>query len=85
MSQSDDIKREIMSCIEAGMSDKQAIYKHVADEIGVPRPTVRRVAGVLRRETATEMRALERSVLAAEIRSLERRRDEAAALLACLS
>ena len=85
MSQGDAIKREIISCIEAGMSDKQAIYSRVVDALGVPRPTVRRVAGVLRRETAVEMLALERRMLAAEIRSLERRRDEAAAVLACLS
>ena len=85
MSQSDEIKREIISCIEAGMSDKQEIFKHVSDKFGAPRPSVRRVAGVLRREVAIEMRMLERAVLAEEIRSLEKRRDEVTALLACLS
>lgn len=85
MTQTDAIKRKILSCLDGGMSDKQAIYKRVADELGVPRPTIRRVACLLRRETADEIRLLKRRLLAAEIRELERRRDEAAARLACLS
>ena len=49
MSQRDDVKREIISCVKAGMSGKMSICKRVADELGVPRPAVRRAAGTLRR------------------------------------
>lgn len=48
-SQRDDVKPETMACIKAGMLDKWAIYEHMADTLGVPQPTVRRVSGILRR------------------------------------
>ena len=85
MTQTDEIKQGILSCLNNGMTDKREIFKHVSDTLGVPRPSVRRVAGALRRELTDEMRVLGRRLLAAEIRELERRRDEATLVLECLS
>ena len=42
--QSTVIKAAINSCLEKGLKDKQDIYSTVVTELGVPRPTVRRVA-----------------------------------------
>ncbi len=44
------IKEAINSCLDSGVTDKKDIYTRVVDELGVPRPTVRRVAGDLRNE-----------------------------------
>ncbi len=58
--QSRDVKEAIMKCIsEDGMTDKQQIYSRVVKELGVPRPTVRRVAGALRNELAAEIAELD--------------------------
>ena len=58
--QSRNVKDAIIRCIsEEGMTDKQQIYSHVVDKLGVPRPTVRRVAGALRNELAAEIEVLE--------------------------
>ena len=48
--QSTIIKEAINSYLEKGVTDKQDIYTKVVDELGVPRPTVRRVARDLRTE-----------------------------------
>ena len=48
--QSTVIKAAINSCLEKGLTDKQDIYTTVVTELGVPRPTVRRVARDLRNE-----------------------------------
>jgi len=42
--QSTIIKEAINSYLDKGVTDKQDIYTKVVDELGVPRPTVRRVA-----------------------------------------
>ena len=46
--QSTVIKAAINSCLEKGLTDKQDIYTTVVTELGVPRPTVRRVPRDLR-------------------------------------
>jgi len=50
--QSTIISDKIEEFIAKGMTDKQEIYTKVVDELGVPRPTVRRVARTLRDELA---------------------------------
>lgn len=61
--QSQDIKAAIKKCIsEKGMTDKQEIYSDVVKDLDVPRPTVRRVAGVLRNELKAEIAELEEKV-----------------------
>lgn len=34
----------MIQCLDNGMSNKSEIYSKIVDELGVPRPTVRRVA-----------------------------------------
>jgi len=48
--QSTVIKAAINSLLDKGVTDKQDIYTKVVDELGVPRPTVRRVAIKVRKE-----------------------------------
>lgn len=44
------IKEAISSYLDKGITDKQALYTKVVDDLGVPRPTVRRVARDLKNE-----------------------------------
>ena len=53
------VREAINSCLSEGVANKQDIYTKVADELGVPRPTVRRVAGDLRNEIATKIQILQ--------------------------
>jgi hypothetical protein len=48
--QSSVIKDAINFYLDKGITDKQEIYNKVVDELGVPRPTVRRVARDLKNE-----------------------------------
>lgn len=57
--QSTKIKETINSFLDQGLTDKQVIYNKVVDELGVPRPTVRRVARDLRNELVERIRALQ--------------------------
>ena len=57
-----DIREAIIKCIETGITDKQEIYSHIVKELGVPRPTVRRVAGALRNDLAAEIVDLEEKI-----------------------
>ncbi len=57
--QSTIIKNAINSYLDNGISDKQDIYSKVVDELGVPRPTVRRVARDLRNELLTKIKILQ--------------------------
>ena len=56
--QSTVIKAAINSCLEKGLKDKQDIYSTVVSELGVPRPTVRRVARDLRNELMEKIEIL---------------------------
>ncbi len=57
--QSTVIKEAINSLLELGITDKQDIYSKVVDNLGVPRPTVRRVARDLRNELLTKIKILQ--------------------------
>lgn len=53
------IKEAINSHLDKGVTDKQDIYTRVVDELGVPRPTVRRVARDLRNELLERIQILQ--------------------------
>ena len=57
--QSTVIKEAIYSLLDEGVTDKQDIYSKVVDKLGVPRPTVRRVARDLRNELLTKIKILQ--------------------------
>ena len=57
--QSTIIKEAINSLLDEGVTDKQAIYSKVVDNLGVPRPTVRRVARDFRNELLTKIKILQ--------------------------
>jgi hypothetical protein len=57
--QSTIIKQTINSFLDKGITDKQDIYTKVVDELGVPRPTVRRVARDLRNELLEKIKILQ--------------------------
>ena len=57
--QSTEIKESIISFLHKGIQDKQDIYTKVVDELGVPRPTVRRVARDLRNELVAKIEILQ--------------------------
>ncbi len=57
--QSTVIKEAINSYLDKGLTDKQVIYTKVVDDLGVPRPTVRRVARDLRNELLDKIKILQ--------------------------
>ena len=57
--QSTVIKAAINTLLDNGVTDKQHIYTKVVDELGVPRPTVRRVARDLRNELLEKITILQ--------------------------
>ena len=57
--QSTVIKEAINSLLDEGVTDKQDIYSKVVDKLGVPRPTVRRVARDLRNVLLTKIKILQ--------------------------
>ena len=59
INQSTVIKAAINSYIDNGIRDKQDLYTKVVDELGVPRPTVRRVARDLRNELLEKIKILQ--------------------------
>ena len=60
--QSSIIKNAINSYLDKGITDKQDIYSKVVDELGVPRPTVRRVARDLRNELLEKIKILQSEI-----------------------
>ncbi len=60
--QSTIIKQAINSCLDKGIIDKQDIYSKVVEELGVPRPTVRRVARDLRNELLEKIKILQSDI-----------------------
>ena len=60
--QSSIIKESINSCLNKGLTDKQDIYSKVVEELGVPRPTVRRVARDLRNELLEKIQILQSEI-----------------------
>ena len=57
--QSTVIKAAINTLLDNGITDKQDIYTKVVSELGVPRPTVRRVARDLRNELLEKISILQ--------------------------
>ena len=57
--QSTVIKEAINSLLDEGVKDKQDLYSKVVDKLGVPRPTVRRVARDFRNELLTKIKILQ--------------------------
>ena len=57
--QSTIIKEAINSLLDDGITDKQDIYSKVVDKLGVPRPTVRRVARDLRNDLLAKIKILQ--------------------------
>ena len=53
------IKAAINNLLDNGVTDKQDIYTKVVDDLGVPRPTVRRVARDLRNELLEKIKILQ--------------------------
>ena len=60
--QSTNIKQAINELLDKGLTDKQDIYTKVVEELGVPRPTVRRVARDLRNELLQKIKILQSEV-----------------------
>jgi len=60
--QSTNIKQAINSLLDKGLTDKQDIYTKVVEELGVQRPTVRRVARDLRNELLQKIQILQSEV-----------------------
>lgn len=73
--QSTVIKQAINSYLEKGLTDKQDIYSKVVEELGVPRPTVRRVARDLRNELLAKIKILQSELPQAEL-SANQEKDE---------
>ena len=65
--QSTSIKQAINELLDKGITDKQDIYSKVVEELGVPRPTVRRVARDLRNELLQKIKILQSEVPEIEI------------------
>jgi len=60
--QSQIIAKKLDECLDAGMEDKQEIYTKIVNELGVPRPTVRRVARDFRNALEVKIRILEKEI-----------------------
>ena len=60
--QSTIIKEAINSYLNKGLTDKQDIYSKVVEDLGVPRPTVRRVARDLRNELLEKIQILQSEI-----------------------
>ncbi len=65
--QSTNIKQAINELLDKGFTDKQDIYSKVVEELGVPRPTVRRVARDLRNELLQKIKILQSEVPEVEV------------------
>ena len=62
MNRSTIIRQAILSYLQKGLTDKQTIYSKVVDELGVPRPTVRRIARELRDELVEYIKILQSEI-----------------------
>ncbi len=72
--QSTSIKQAINELLDKGFTDKQDIYTKVVEELGVPRPTVRRVARDLRNELLQKIKILQSEV--PEVEGIQRNAAE---------
>jgi len=60
--QSSIIRECILSYLRKGLTDKQDIYQKVVDELGVPRPTIRRIGRDLRNELVEFVKILQSDI-----------------------
>lgn len=72
--QSTSIKQAINELLDKGLTDKQDIYTKVVEELGVPRPTVRRVARDLRNELLQKIKILQSEI--PEVEGIQRNAAE---------
>lgn len=72
--QSTSIKQAINELLDKGLTDKQDIYTKVVEELGVPRPTVRRVARDLRNELLQKIKILQSEIT--EVEGIQRNAAE---------
>ncbi len=56
------IASSIEKYLDMGLTDKNEIYSKVIDELGVPRPTVRRIARDMRSEMVRKVRILQSEI-----------------------
>ena len=56
------IKEAIEELLDKGLTDKQDIYSLVVERLGVPRPTVRRVARELREDMVKKIQILQSEI-----------------------
>lgn len=62
MNQSTIIRQCILSYLQKGLTDKHDIIQKVVDELGVPRPTIRRVSRDLRNELVEYIKVLQNDI-----------------------
>ena len=62
MNQSTIIRQCILSYLQKGLTDKHDIIQNVVDELGVPRPTIRRVSRDLRNELVEYVKVLQNDI-----------------------
>lgn len=77
--QSTNIKQAINNLLDKGLTDKQDIYTKVVEDLGVPRPTVRRVARDLRNELLQKVKILQSEAPELETKSPKATTTESAA------
>lgn len=56
------IKKAIEELLDKGLTDKQDIYSLVVERLGVPRPTVRRIARELREDMIKKIKILQSEI-----------------------
>ena len=49
--------------LDMGLTDKNEIYSKIIEELGVPRPTIRRIARDLRNEMIRKVRILQSEIV----------------------
>lgn len=59
MSQESDAKKRINELLDQGCNDKQEIYTKIVEELGIPRPTVRRIVKTMRNEMLSKVKILQ--------------------------
>lgn len=62
------IMKAIEHYLDIGITDKQDIYTKVVEELGIPRPTVRRVARDLRNIYAEKVKILQSEIADVRLR-----------------
>jgi len=56
------VKQAIEAYLDKGLTDKNDIYSKVIEELGIPRPTIRRIARDLREEYERRIKILQNEI-----------------------